>query len=156
MDLRRDPSEQEVSVSFFLFLRVLRCFTSPRSLRRPMYSVDGHRCFIDGVSPFGHSRITGCLPPPRDYRRLRRPSSAHFCQAIHRTPLRASAIQTHDPTFAFGALRRQNLRSSLDVRSRTRRCGTRFFLALYPNTDIDRDFADGSFFKVYLCLQLLI
>ena len=36
MDLQRDPSEQEVSVSFSLFLRVLRCFTSPRSLH-PAY-----------------------------------------------------------------------------------------------------------------------
>jgi hypothetical protein len=47
-----------------------------------------------------HSEIPGSKVAchlPEAYRRLRRPSSAPSCQAIHRMPLRASAIQNHDP-----------------------------------------------------------
>ena len=46
---------------------------------------------------FPHSDILGSKVAchlPGAYRRLPRPSSALHCQAIHRTPLRASAIQT--------------------------------------------------------------
>ena len=55
----------------FLFLRVLRCFSSPgwpplariRELTPP------------GVAPFGHPGITACVRLPRAYRSLPRPSS---------------------------------------------------------------------------------
>ena len=60
----------------FIFLRVLRCFSSPgwHSLRNNLSS-------IDWVSPFGHPRIGGYLHLPVAYRSLSRPSS----------PLRAKA-----------------------------------------------------------------
>ena len=56
--------------SYFLFLRVLRCFSSPRSppLRDDMSST----C---RVFPFGHSRVNGCLRLSATFRSLPRPSS---------------------------------------------------------------------------------
>ena len=51
----------------FLFLWVLRCFTSPRSLQHPytfrMRSPDMTPVTFE-VSPFGHPRITARLPTP--------------------------------------------------------------------------------------------
>src|ERR671912_118904 len=50
----------------FLFLWVLRCFTSPRSLPTPYFiqvQVTGHDS--SQVSPFGHPRITARLPTPQ-------------------------------------------------------------------------------------------
>ena len=52
--------------SCFLFLWVLRCFTSPRSLPTPYFiqvQVTGHDS--SQVSPFGHPRITARLPTPQ-------------------------------------------------------------------------------------------
>ena len=62
--------------SFFLFLRVLRCFSSPGSLRTPMDSVYGDRGCLCRVSPFRHPRITGYLLLPAAFRSLSRLSSA--------------------------------------------------------------------------------
>ena len=60
----------------FLFLRVLRCFTSPGSLalrRDP---------FVTGrVSPFGHRRIAACTRLPGAFRSVPRPSSAFVAKA---------------------------------------------------------------------------
>ena len=60
----------------FLLLRVLRCFTSPR-LALPAYfvqpEVPGH-C-PRRIAPFGHPGIKVCLPLPRAFRSLPRPSS---------------------------------------------------------------------------------
>jgi len=45
-------------VVYFLFLRVLRCFSSPAYLNKSYFiqtSVIGHNSY--GVSPFGHLRI---------------------------------------------------------------------------------------------------
>ena len=50
----------------FLFLWVLRCFTSPRSLHTPYFiqaRVTGHDS--SQVSPFGHPRINARLPTPQ-------------------------------------------------------------------------------------------
>ena len=51
---------------FFLFLRVLRCFSSPGSPHTPMYSVHDDRGLLCRVSP--HSEIAGskdiCSSPP--------------------------------------------------------------------------------------------
>ena len=50
----------------FLFLWVLRCFTSPRSLHTPYFiqvQVTAHDC--GWVPPFGHPRITARLPTPQ-------------------------------------------------------------------------------------------
>ena len=56
---------------FFLFLRVLRCFSSPRSLRQNA----GDRPSACRVAPFGHIRINVCLRLPVHFRSLPRPSS---------------------------------------------------------------------------------
>ena len=71
----------------FLFLRVLRCFSSPRSPR-----AGKARCRDRSrrVPPFGHPRINGHLPLPAAFRSLSRPSS----------PPRATGIP-HAPFFAF-------------------------------------------------------
>ena len=54
----------------FLFLRVLRCFSSPRS---PLNK--GNQSSTDWVAPFGNLRIKGRLHLPEAYRSLPRPSS---------------------------------------------------------------------------------
>ena len=51
----------------FPFLRILRFFTSPRSLRTPMYSAHGDGTSPRRVSPFRYLRIKGWLPPPRSF-----------------------------------------------------------------------------------------
>ena len=55
---------------YFLFLRVLRCFSSPGL---PPLCGYPHRC--GWVVPFGNLRINGYLHLPRAYRSLSRPSS---------------------------------------------------------------------------------
>ena len=56
---------------WLLFLQVLRCFSS---LRLPLWSYFTYSTVTivpnDGVSPFGHLRIKGCLAPLRRFRRL--------------------------------------------------------------------------------------
>ena len=67
---------------FFLFLRVLRCFSSPGCLlytyfvqyRIPEY-------YFKWVSPFGHLRFNGCLHLRAAFRSLPRPSSAPSAKA---------------------------------------------------------------------------
>jgi hypothetical protein len=59
----------------FLFLQVLRWFTSLGLLRRPMYSVGDTLSSSVWVSPFGNLRIKACLRLPEAYRSLPRPSS---------------------------------------------------------------------------------
>ena len=66
---------------FFLFLRVLRCFSSPGSLRIPMDSLYGGRSPSCRVSPFRDLRINGYLPLPAAYRSLSRLSSAPSARA---------------------------------------------------------------------------
>ena len=56
---------------FFLFLRVLRCFSSPRSLR----VILGDGPSARRVAPFGYLRINVCLQLPVAFRSLPRPSS---------------------------------------------------------------------------------
>ena len=64
----------------FLFLGVLRCFSSPRS---PPYSIStGDRPPGGRVVPFGNPRIKGHLRLPAAYRSLSRPSS----QGIRHAP----------------------------------------------------------------------
>ena len=59
--------------SYFLFLRVLRCFSSPRS---PPHKA-GIRPSAGWVPPFGHHRVNGCLRLTGAFRSLPRPSSPH-------------------------------------------------------------------------------
>ena len=67
---------------WFLFLRVLRCFSSPRSLRYTMYSCNDHRLFTCVVPQFGNLRIEAYLQLPAAYRSLSRPSSAPDAKAF--------------------------------------------------------------------------
>ena len=61
---------------FFLFLRVLRCFSSPGSLSYTMYSCMSTQGLLAYVSPFRNLRVNGYLLPTAAYRSLSRPSSA--------------------------------------------------------------------------------
>ena len=54
----------------FLFLRVLRCFSSPGLLL-----LRGDMSSTCRVAPFGHLGINSCVPIPRAFRSLPRPSS---------------------------------------------------------------------------------
>ena len=66
---------------FFLFLRVLRCFSSPGSPRTAMYSLHADRGFLCRVSPFRYLRIIGYVLLPGAYRSLSRLSSALSAKA---------------------------------------------------------------------------
>ena len=68
--------------NFFLFLGVLRCFTSPRSPHAGYeFTRVMTRCYPRRVSPFGHLRITACLQLSGAYRSLPRPSSPSDAKA---------------------------------------------------------------------------
>ena len=54
----------------FLFLRVLRCFTSPGSLPVPMDSVQDLRFFTVGVAPFGNLWIYRLFAAPHSLSQL--------------------------------------------------------------------------------------
>ena len=74
---------------FFLFLRLLRCFSSPGS---PPYVMDWRmdgRGLLCRVSPFGYLRIDGYLLLPEAFRSLSRPSSALSAKA---STLRSSSL----------------------------------------------------------------
>ena len=74
---------------FFLFLRLLRCFSSPGS---PPYVMDWRtdtRGLLVWVSPFRYPRINGYLLLPAAFRSLSRLSSALSAKA---STLRASSL----------------------------------------------------------------
>ena len=66
----------------FLFLRILRCFTSPRVALSGLCIhpevTPNYRCW---VFPFGDLRIKACVPLPEDFRSLLRPSSPDDAKA---------------------------------------------------------------------------
>ena len=66
---------------FFLFLRLLRCFSSPGSLYIPMYSVCSDWSLSSQVSPFRNLRVKGYLLLTTAYRSLSRLSSALSAKA---------------------------------------------------------------------------
>ena len=66
---------------FFLFLRLLRCFSSPGSPRMPMDSAYGAGSPSRRVSPFRHLRVSGYLPLTAAFRSLSRLSSALSAKA---------------------------------------------------------------------------
>ncbi len=70
-----------ISNSFFLFLRLLRCFSSPGSLHMPMDSAYGDRSLFCRVSPFRYLRINAHLRLPAAFRSLSRLSSAPGAKA---------------------------------------------------------------------------
>ena len=65
----------------FLFLRVLRWFTSPGWLRHPMNSDGDLEDCPRGVAPFGDLRVKACLRLTGAYRSLPRPSSPACAKA---------------------------------------------------------------------------
>ena len=66
----------------FLFLRLLRCFSSAGSPRIPMYSVYVLWLFTIVVSQFGNLRVDTYLQFTAAYRSLSRPSSAPDAKAF--------------------------------------------------------------------------
>ena len=77
---------------FFLFLRLLRCFSSPGSLPYVMdWRMDNWR-FSSWVSPFRNLRITRYLLLPEAFRSLSRLSSALSAKA---STLRSSSLNLH-------------------------------------------------------------
>jgi len=79
----------------FLFLRVLRCFTSPCSLHTPYFiqmRVTGHDS--SWVSPFGHPRINARLPTPQGISQAPTSFIGSRCQGIHHVPLTTCPQQT--------------------------------------------------------------
>ena len=67
---------------FFLFLPLLRCFSSRRSLRMAMDSPYGDRAFLCRVPPFGYLRIADCVRLPVAFRSFLRPSSVLDAKAF--------------------------------------------------------------------------
>ena len=70
------------NLGWFLFLPVLRCFSSRGSPHTPMYSVYDIWFFTICVSTFGNLRIKAYLQLPAAYRSLSRPSSALDAKAF--------------------------------------------------------------------------
>ena len=66
---------------FFLFLRVLRWFSSPRSLQYAMNLRIDTMGLPWWVSPFGYPRIVAYVQLPEAFRSLSRPSSALSAKA---------------------------------------------------------------------------
>ena len=78
---------------FFLFLRVLRCFSSPGSPHTPMYSVHDDRSSSCRVPPFRDPRIDGYLLLPAAFRSLSRLSSALSAKASALRPYSLDLLQ---------------------------------------------------------------
>ena len=87
---------------FFLFLWLLRCFSSPGSLPYVMYWRMDDWSFSSRVSPFRNPRITGYLLLPAAYRSLSRLSSALSAKASAlRSFLIDLAMSTYRPYFGL-------------------------------------------------------
>ncbi len=71
----------------FLFLWLLRCFTSPGTLRIPMNSAYDFSIKSRWVSPFGHPRVKACLGARRGLSHPTTSFIVFLCQGIHRAPL---------------------------------------------------------------------
>src|SRR5438552_2842825 len=78
----------------FLFLWVLRCFTSPRYLHLPYVFRQGRWAItLHQVSPFGNPRIKVWLPTPRGLSQAPTSFIGSWCQGIHRAPLSTWRLQ---------------------------------------------------------------
>ena len=73
----------------FMFLRVLRWFTSPGWLRHPMHSDGAIEDCPRWVAPFGDLRVKACLAAHRSLSQLTTSFIAVLRQGIHHTPLLA-------------------------------------------------------------------
>ena len=76
----RSPLLSE-SLIYFLFLRLMRCFSSPGSPQYTIYSCKDTAPSMQWVSSFGNLRIDTYLQFPAAYRSLSRPSSALSAKA---------------------------------------------------------------------------
>ena len=81
---------------FFLFLRILRCFSSPRWLSS--LSDKSSTC---QVVPFGYVRIKSCLQIPAPFRSLPRPSSPPEAKASSVRPCNFSRYEFLFVSFNF-------------------------------------------------------
>src|SRR6202046_796978 len=78
----------------FLFLWVLRCFTSPRFLHPPYVFRRGRWAITPNqVAPFGNPRIDVWLPTPRGLSQAPTSFFGSWCQGIHRVPLSTWQLQ---------------------------------------------------------------
>src|SRR5262249_26016310 len=77
-----------------LFLRVLRWFTSPGSLRHPMDSDDGNRCSQRLGFPIRTSPDHGLLAAPRGLSQLTASFLAYLRQGIHTHTLSSLTIKS--------------------------------------------------------------
>ena len=77
-----------IAREFFLFLRLLRCFNSP-GIRLIILCVQitDFRSSSGKVSPFGHLRVKGCLPPHRSLSQAATSFIVFLCRGIHHIPL---------------------------------------------------------------------
>ena len=81
------------SLIYFLFLRVLRCFSSPGSLVPAIYSpthdscFQVHRIYDSRVSPFGNLRVKRLIAANRSLSQLVTSFIGARCLGIHRTLL---------------------------------------------------------------------
>ena len=98
--------------SFFLFLSLLRCFSSGGSRLHTMDSCTVAAGFLQQVSPFRDPRITGYLLLPAAYRSLSRLSSAPSAKA---STLRSFCLTAWSPG---SAARRSYRPASVRVRGR--------------------------------------
>ena len=69
------------NLGWFLFLELLRCFSSLGSPPCPYIFRSGYPC--GWVSPFGHFRIKACLPAPRNFTQATTSFIACNRQGIH-------------------------------------------------------------------------
>ena len=89
------------SLNYFLFLQVLRCFSS---LRSPPYRGMDSRPSACWVVPFGNPRIKGHLHLPAAYRSLSRPSSPPRAKASTRRPNLLSPIMNRSVKRFYSSL----------------------------------------------------
>ena len=69
---------------YFLFLRVMRCFSSPRPLKQTMYSSE--YCTKVQGCPIRKSTDQRMFAPPRSLSQLTTPFFGRQCQGIRHTP----------------------------------------------------------------------
>ena len=71
----------------FLFLEVLRCFSSLGSLRRVMYWLGGNGTSLPSGFPIRRPPDRSLFAAPRGFSQLTASFFGCLCQGIHRTPL---------------------------------------------------------------------
>ena len=97
------------NLGWFLFLWVLRCFSSPRSPPEAMYLLQVSRFFTVSVSTFGNLRIYRLFAAPRSLSQLVTSFFGSWCQGIHLMLLFAwtsfsrsiTFVAMIDPWFSF-------------------------------------------------------